>query len=856
MKRKEINPPRLPDRFLQWFCADEVLETLQGDLYELYEKRREKRGKFWADLHYAFDVGSACRPFAFRRNSSRSNSNYTTMFQHYFKISWRNLQGNRLYSFLNVTGLAVGLACSILILLWVSHELSYDQFHKNLPNIYLMMKNQTLSGDVFTGETTPAPLAATLRAQVPEAKYVARTTGPGQQILNSGKESIYVAGIYADPELFNMMTFRAIAGDPVEALMDPGSMVITGSAAKRLFGDEDPIGKIVRHNNTHNLQVVAVIEDAPSNSTIQFEAVIPFRILEQEQKPKWDNNSFLTWIELPAGVDLTAFNEKVENILTEHLDNEVVGLFAYPFARRHLYSSFRNGVPNGGKIEMLYMLGGLGVFILLLACINFMNLATARTERRAREVGIRKVMGAQRHSIVGQFLSEAMMITFLGLGLSVLLAKLALPAFNQLIGKSLTFDLSNWQLWSCVLLLGWVTGMVAGSYPAFFLSRFQPVRVIRGITSSGKGTARFRKGLVTFQFFVSIFLMISTVVVYKQIEYVESRPLGYEQENLVEIPARGDMGQRFEVVKNDLLKIPGVKSVSAGSDNLLRMGGGLTGFQWPGKDPEQDFPITVTWVHYDWAKTAGLNIVEGRDFSREYGSDSLACLINQTAANRMGLEEPIGTVLGDNNHLIGVVEDFVYNNPTSKPKPMVTFLGQNMSHFFIRFQNDESWQERLTQIEEVIKTHNPSYPVDIHFTKEEYQRSFDQARSVGEMTTMFSVLAIFIACLGLVGLSAFVAEQRKKEIGIRKVLGATVSNISFALSGDFLKPVLLSFILAAPLAAWAMKKALFSMDYHIELSWWMFALAGVFAIVIALFTVSFHAIRAAQANPVNSLRSE
>jgi putative ABC transport system permease protein len=851
---KTPHPPLFADRFLKWFCSEEVLETLQGDLYELYEKRRERTGKLLADIYYAFDVLSALRPFAFEKK--RSNSNYTTMLQHYLTISWRNLRVNRLYSLLNISGLAVGLACGILILLWISHEASYEKFNENLANIYLMKKNQTLSGDVYTGSTTPAPLAHTLRAEVPEVTRVARTTGAGQEILNAGKEGIYVNCIYADPDLFDIMTFPAILGKPSEALENLGAIVITESTAKRLFGTEDPIGKMLRHNNTHSFQVAAVIKDIPSSSTLRFEAAMPFSLYEQERAPKWDNNSFLTWMELPEDIDLAAFNSKVENIVTEHLENEEMGLFAFPLAREHLHSRFKNGQEDGGKIDFLYMLGALGVFILLLACINFMNLATARSSRRAREVGVRKVMGAQRGSIVGQFLSEALMITFLGLVLGVLITKLALPSFNLLIQKDLIFDFSNWKLWSGLLVLGVATGLVAGSYPAVFLSRFQPVKVIRGISSSGKGAAIFRKGLVIFQFFVSVFLIISTIVVYQQIQYTENRPLGYEQENLIEIPAQGDLSQQFDVVKNDLLQIPGVKSVSTGSDNLLRMGGGITGFKWPGKDPEQDFPITLTWVGYDWAKTAGLTMVEGREFSPEFGGDSLACIINQTAARRMGLEEPVGTLVGDNNHIIGVVEDFVYNDPTSDTRPMIIYLGKNLGHFFVRFQNDENWQQRLATIEEVVGGHNPGYPLDIHFTKEEYQRSFNQARSVGEMITIFSGLAIFIASLGLVGLSAFVAEQRKKEIGVRKILGATVRSIGLSLSVDFLKPVAISFVLAAPLAAWVMEKALDNLDYHIELSWWIFAAAGTIAVIIALLTVSYHAIRAALANPVDSIRTE
>jgi putative ABC transport system permease protein len=603
--------------------------------------------------------------------------------------------------------------------------------------------------------------------------------------------------------------------------------------------------------------VAAVIRDVPTNSSIRFDIVIPFNTYEQNRNLKWDNNSFHTWIQLAPATDLVAFNTKIDGVVEEHLDNEEVHLFAFPLERLHLHNHFANGKPDGGKIAFVYMIGALGVFILLLACVNFMNLATARSERRAKEVGIRKVIGAQRRIIVGQFLTEAMMITFLGLALSLVMVRLVLPSFNELTGKDLSLSLENWRLWSSVLLLGWVTGMVAGSYPAFFLSSFKPVQAVTGLGKAGKGASIFRRALVTFQFFVSIFLIICTIVIYVQLDHIQSRPLGYDQENLIELPVRGDMGKDFDPFKNDLLQLQGVTAVSAGGDNLIRVGGGLTGFQWPGKGPDEDFPINITWVHYDWTKAAGLAMADGRDFSPAFGTDSLACLINETAARRMRLEQPVGTRLGDNSYVIGVVKDFVFNDPTSEPEPLVIFLGTNqIKHIFVRFQNDQSWEVRLGQIENIYGSYFSTYPFEIHFIKDEYQKRFEVIRSMRGMATLFSGLAIFIASLGLIGLSAFVAERRRKEVGIRKVLGATIPNISIALSVDFLKPVVLSFLLAAPLAGRLLDMGLDEIDYRIELSWWIFALAGGLALLLACLMVSYHAIKASTANPVESLRTE
>ena len=575
----------------------------------------------------------------------------------------------------------------------------------------------------------------------------------------------------------------------------------------------------------------------------------------------WDNNSLPTWVELHPGADLAALNAKLENYVQGKQPEAEAHIFAYPLDQWRLRGKFDGGKQSGGRIDLVVMLGIIGIFVLLIACINFMNLATARSERRAREVGVRKVVGAQRSLIVGQFLSEALVMTFLALALGIVLVKAVLPAFNRFFEKQLVFDFSNWQLWSAILGLGLVTGLLAGSYPALFLSRFQPAQVLRGgSVAGGKGGSLLRRSLVTFQFVISIFLIISSIVVFRQIEHAQNRPLGYDAENLIEIPARGDMTQKFDVLRNEWTQIPGVKSVSAGSDDLIQFGSNTSGISWPGKTDDQDFLVTMTWVRHNWTQTAGLKIIEGRDFSPEYGSDTMACLLNETAVKRMGLKAPVvgATLRHDTTRtVIGVVEDFVYNDPFSSPAPMAIFLDMGaMQHFFVRFQNDENWRPTLAQIEQVVKKHNPAYPFEFRFTKDEYQKNFDEMRAVGQLGNVFGGLAIFISCLGLFGLSAFVAERRTKEIGVRKVLGATMANIWFTLSKDFLKPVFIAFALAAPLAFWAMQKLLLRFEYRIEMSWWMFAIAGAAAVLIALLTVSYQGVRSALVNPVKSLRSE
>jgi len=786
------------------------------------------------------------------------------MLSNYLKLALRSLRNNRLYSFLNIAGLAVGLAAGVLVLLWVADEFSYNQFHTNLPNIHLVLQNQTQGGTTYTFEALPGPLAPALRAEMPEVKRAARFSWRGQHLLNFEDKAFYERGYYAEPDFFNILTFPAVKGDPAAALQDAGSVVITERTAKKLFGDEDPIGKIIHHNNVRNLKVAAVIRDVPTNSTLRFDVVFPFRIYELENADwmgNWGDNSLPTWVELHPGTDVAALNAKLENFIQGKEPYSAAHIFAYPLSEWRLRGEFKEGKQSGGRIQIVLMLGIIGAFVLLIACVNFMNLATARSERRAREVGVRKVVGAQRGLIIGQFLSEALVMTFFALVLGILLVKSVLPAFNRFFEKSLVFDFSNWQIWSAILALGLLTGLLAGSYPAFYLSKFQPVKVLKGgPISSGGGGGLLRKGLVTFQFVISIFLIISTIVIFKQVEHAQNRPLGYDAENLITIPARGDMGEKFGALKNDLIQIPGVKSVSAGSDNLIMFGSNTSGIQWSGKTDDQDFLVTLTSVAHDWAKTAGIKVVAGRDFSPEFGGDTLACLLNETAVRRMGLKEPVigSTLTHDTTRIIiGIVEDFVYNDPFTAPAPMMIRLGTgSMSHFFVRFQNSENWRQSLAQIEQAVKKHNPAYPFEFRFTKEEYQKNFDEIRSIGQLGNVFGGLAIFISCLGLFGLSAFVAERRTKEIGIRKVLGATVASVWFYLSKDFLKPVLLAFLLASPLAFWAMQKLLLRFEYRIELSWWMFAVAGAVAVAVAFLTVSYQGVRAALVNPVKSLRSE
>lgn len=782
------------------------------------------------------------------------------MFKNYFRHGWRNLLKNKLSTLINMGGLSIGLATGIIVMLWMHDEFSFDAFHKNLPDIYLLMSNQKREGTFYTGDATPGPLAEKIKNGLPEVKYTARTAYGGEQLLSTGNKTMYQSGLYTEPDFFNIFTFPAIAGDPAAALKEPGNIILTESAAARLFGKDDPMGRIIRHNNLHDLKVAAIIHDAPPNSTTRFDMILPFRLFEIENLDwvnRWDNSRLNTWAMLQPGSNIAGFNKKLKNLSRQRTGDTTGYWFAYPFAELRMHGGFRNGQPSGGRIEVMILMGTMGLFILLIACINFMNLSTARSERRAREVGVRKALGASRRSIIFQFLVEALIITFLALLLGILLAKLAIPGLNRISGKSISFSFLSWEIWAGLLGLTLFTGLVAGSYPAFFLSNFQPVRVLKGALAHHRGGGFFRKSLVTFQFIISIFLIITTIVIYKQLQYGENRPVGYQQDNLLEIPARGDMAGKFITLKNDLLQIPGIESVSAGSDDLLRFNGAVDDMQWPGKTPDQDFPVNITWVQYDWIKTAGLQLVAGRDFSAGYGSDSIGCLVNEAAVKKMGLKEPVvGTLLGT-NPIIGVIKDFVANNPYRSASPLVVLLGTGpLDHFFVRLRQTDNPQPVLTKIAAAVKRSNPQFPFEFNFTKEAYQRMFTGIRSSGFMINWGGSLAILISCLGLFGLSAFLAERRTKEIGIRKIMGASTGRIWFMLAKEFLKPVFIAFVITVPVAVFAMRKALDNIEYRISLQWWMFGAAGIAAVMIALITVSYQGVKAAKANPVKALQAE
>jgi putative ABC transport system permease protein len=782
------------------------------------------------------------------------------MLKSYFTMAWRNLRRSKVLSFINIGGLMIGLSTCTVMSLIITFMITTDRFHKNYQDIYMLEFNQDIAGHIETSRSVPAPLAPVIAAEIPALKYIVRTTYPDQSVIRYGNKALYQSIMYTEPDFFNMMTFPTLQGNAVSSLQE-NSVVITESTAKRLFGTEDALNKTIVIDNVHPYKVGAVVRDVPDNSTITFDLILPFKVFEHDNDwaSRWENHPVITWLQLSENTNVSRLNTQLNQVLHHHSEERNVSTFAYPLSRLILFDNFRDGKPSGGKIYLVSMLGVLAVFVLLIACVNFINLSTAMADRRAKEVGLRKVLGATRGLLIGQFMGEAMLISVLALMTSIVVTLLVLPLFEASLGTpDLYQQYAKPGFWMMLFVLGIFTGVIAGIYPALYLTRFQPAKVLTRIFSSGRKGAGFRQALVTFQFVISIFFIIGVIVVFRQIKYLRDRPMGYDISHLVAVTADGDLPQHFDLFKEKLNNIPNIAGITAESDNLVGIGSTRKDLDWPGKTPDRNIVFHQTWVHYNWTKTIGLQMAEGRDFDPAFGADTSACLINETALRRMGLKQAVVGAKIDNHTIIGVTRDFVYNNPSYAVAPLIIYLRTDgLNNVLVRLDNAGKTTTTLTEIEKAEKSINPFYPFAFHFLEDAHQRYFVGHFKIEGLVNLFGTIAILLSCLGLFGLAGFIAERRAKEISIRKILGAGPGTIWLSLSKEFLKPVFIGFIIGSPLAALALAKLLSSTsDYHLDLSWWIFAVAGAATLLIALATVSYHGLRAARINPARSLQTE
>jgi putative ABC transport system permease protein len=794
------------------------------------------------------------------------------MFKNFFKTTIRSLQRNKGYSFLNIFGLAIGITCAGLIFLWVEDELSFDQFNTKKNQLYYIRENQKYDTYTATFGSTPAPMAPVIKAEIPGIANTCRINGLDTKLITIDNKSMYAGGSYVDVSLFSMFTFPFVQGDAKTVFKELHSMVITESTAKKFFGNEkNVIGKTVRVDNKQDYVITGVIKDISKNSTVQFEWVAPFQIWWDENKSwaqSWGNNDLDTYVELKPNISAASVNKILYNFIQQREPKSNARPFLWSAKDWHLRDEFDNGVQTGGgRITYVHLFSVIAWIILLIACINFMNLATARSEKRAKEVGVRKVLGAAKQNLVSQFIGEALLMAFLSAVLAVIIMSLALPAFNLLVQKNLSLDLTKPLHATALTAITLISGLVAGSYPSLYLSSFNPAFVLKGLKLK-TGSAEFiRKGLVVLQFSISIILIISTIVIYQQIQHVKSRSLGFNKKDLLQVDMNSEMTKNYEAVHQDLLGTGLIENVAVSNYNTLYGGNNTGGLVWEGKKSNNEVLISTRYVSPGYMKTSGIKILEGRDLveTDSVQSKRLNVLITQSLEKLMGTNIAVGKTLhwdGDTSgtvvNIVGVVNVYVYGDLYGKPDP-VMFFCVNMpdaSNMYLRLKPNAYVETAIKQIGTVLKKDNPSYPFTYHFVDDQFNQMFQNEQLISKLSRVFAMLAIIISCLGLFGLAAYTAERRIKEIGIRKVLGASVTSITTLLSKDFLQLVFISCLVAFPLAWWMMYSWLQNYKYRIEISWWIFIIAGFIAILIALITVSFQAIKAAVANPVKSLRSE
>ena len=799
------------------------------------------------------------------------------MIRNYFKVAWRNLWKNKIYSFINIFGLAIGMAVTIMISLWIFDELNYNKEFENYDSIAQVFQSQTFNGVVGTGPATPRPLENLLRDEYgSNFKHLAMASWNNSLYLKYGETNLSRSGNFMQEPMLEILQLDILKGE-ANGLVDKNSIMLSASTAKALFGDEEPIGKIIKANSAYDMMVTSVYQDVSNNSSFEdLHYIMPWKHYITTQSwienaaDSWGNNSFQMFVQIADNTTMEGVTEKILD--SKKKANEDTAefnprIFLLPMKDWHLRSNFENGVQTGGRIENVWLFAIIGAFVLFLACINFMNLSTARSEKRSLEVGIRKAIGSTRNQLINQFLSESLLVVIFAYVLAIALVLISLNGFNYLASKSIEFPWSNWQFWSLSIIFIVFTALVSGSYPALYLSSFQPIKVLKGTFRAGRHAALPRKVLVVTQFTVSVALIIGTLIVMSQIQYSKDRPVGYDKAGLIQIPVMSiDFSNKHDFMRNQFIASGGAVEMSTSSSPTTQVWSNRSGYTWEGKPEGFQEDFAWTEVSYEYVKSTGMKIIEGRDFSREFATDSNAVLINKTAIAYMGIKDPVGKFLRDSDEedpepprqIIGVVEDVITQSPYSPVKQALYVFDayDNASYYNVRLNPDRSVADNLKRIESTFKTHFPNLPFRYDFVDEQYARKFAAEERVASLARVFTILAILISCLGLFGLASFVAEQRTKEIGVRKVLGASVNNLWFLLSKDFVKLVVISLFIASPLAYYIMSQWIQKFAYRTDISWWIFAAAGLSALIITLITVSFQSIKAALSNPTKSLRTE
>ncbi len=785
------------------------------------------------------------------------------MLKHNILLFYRNVVRNKSYFFINLIGLSAGLVCTLLIYLWVRDELRMDKFHEKDARLFQVMEFQQYADEIMTTTSTPGILAETLKEEIPEIEYAATTTWINPSTMSIKEHNVKANGFYVGPDFFNIFSYHLIEGNPDKVLQDKLSMVISRQLARKLFGsEENAVGKMVEFQHKESFQVSGIFEEVPTSSSFQFDFVLSFERFKDDNEwvTEWGNNGPSTYVVLRDGSDASMVTDKIKDFIKPRSEDSNVTLFLKPYSENYLYGRYDNGKQTGGRIEYVQLFSIIAIFILIIACINFMNLSTAQASRKAKAVGIKKSVGAQRQSLILQYLSESLLTSLIALILALTIVWLFLPHFNVITQKKISLSVNDLELITWFSAITLLTGIIAGSYPAVFLSGFKPAAVLKGVVQGSWGELWARKGLVVFQFFLSVILIVSVLVIYKQIDFVQSKNLGYNKEHLIQIPIEGKVAGNVSTFIQEVKKIPGVVNASSLGHSMLGRNNNTSGLEWEGKNPTDNILFENITVNYGLIETMGIEMIEGRSFSEDYSTDTSKVIFNEAAIRVMNMKDPIGKSInlwGEYKlEIIGVVKDFHFQSMHEIVNPL-----------FFRLLPDATWnvairmeagreKETLDALANFYANYNPGFSFEYKFQDQEYAKMYSAEQRVATLSGYFASMAVLISCLGLFGLAAFTAERRLKEIGIRKALGSSSANIVILLSGDFTKMVLLSIFIGIPASYWLLNKWLERFAFHIELSSWYFISAGVIALVIAWTTVAWQAIKAAGVNPVKCLRSE
>lgn len=792
------------------------------------------------------------------------------MIKTYIKIAWRNLLKNKSFSAINILGLAIGMAGALLIALWLHNMLGMDRFHEKSDRLYIISNRDIYQGELQAWTNTPKIMGPTLKSDFPEIESFTRIEQDDKFLTSYGDKNLVSSASFVDPGFFNMFSYPLLKGNKTNLLKDANSVVITEQYAKALFGDNDPIGKTIKIESKYLVTVQAIVKDPSSYSSLQFDYLLSWDLAKKMGyvDKNWSNNSTYTYVLLREGITLENFNAKIRLFSQNHInvgDNEIKStneIFAFPYKDTYLYDRSEQGEYTSGRIQLVRLFTWIGAFILLVACINFMNLSTARSERRAKEVGVRKVIGAQRKSLILQFIVESILISIAAMALALVFIVLVLPAFNNLVEKNLTISILSGNTWLFLMGFTLLTGILAGSYPAFFLSSFKPLKTLKGKLNTYDKGISIRSILVIVQFSLAIILIVATIIVYQQIQHTKNRDRGYNDNGLLATKFSGTLEKNYLSLKNELLTSNAVIAVSKNMSPVTNRYSNGWGFSWPGStESDKKFSFDRFSTDADAIKNLGFKLIAGRDIDAyKYKTDSAAILLTESAVRKMRLTNPVGqTVNGDGRDwtVVGIIKDFVIESPFQESYPMI-ILGPHswFTTIHYRLNTNRGIAENLKTIESIFKKFNPDYPFEYQFIDKTYEQKFKETKAIGTLSMVFAGLTIFISCLGLLALIAYMAETRMKEIAVRKVLGASVAQVTSLLSVDFIKLVIIAILIASPIAWWAMDKWLQDYSYRIQIQWHYFVIAGLMAILISMATISYQAIKAALSNPVDSLRDE